>query len=143
METRCSQSWIGGDDVPSPRHPSRPVCVAGVSAGREEAGELVSAAEEDFAWQLRCYGIPYEREYRFCERRYRADFFIEPNLLIEIEGGIWMKGGGGHSHPMHILRDIEKGNAMTMNGYRLLRFTPDKVKSGAAIDAVREVVAHE
>src|SRR6266446_19672 len=43
-------------------------------------------------------------EYRFHNSRgWRFDY-AWPNHYIacEVEGGIWMKGGSGHSHPMHI-----------------------------------------
>ena len=59
----------------------------------------------------------YQREYRFAELRrpdtgrpymYRSDFFIEPDILVEVEGGIWT--GGRHTQPKGFIADIEKYN---------------------------------
>jgi very-short-patch-repair endonuclease len=113
-----------------------------IPLGYEEAGELVSAAEEDFAWQLRCYGIAHEREYRFCDRRWRFDFAMpERKVAVEIEGGVFVQGR--HTRGAGAIKDMEKYNRAALDGWRVLRFPPDKVKSGQAIDMVREVMAHE
>jgi very-short-patch-repair endonuclease len=106
----------------------------------------VSAGEDEMALHLRAYGIPFEREYRFHpERRWRLDFaLVEHRIGIEIEGGIWKRGGGGHSHPMHIEKDIEKSNALALLGWRLFRFMPDKdVSSGRAIECIVRALAEK
>ena len=66
-------------------------------------------------------------EYRFCiERKWRIDY-AWPELLIalEIEGGIWSKGR--HITPHGFLRDMEKYNKMSENGWLLLRYEPNKI----------------
>lgn len=72
------------------------------------------------------FGFPKPTlQFRFHpERLWRADFaWPDQKLLVEIEGGIWMRGGGGHSHPMGIEKDIEKHNAAVALGWRLIRVT--------------------
>ncbi len=69
-------------------------------------------------------------EFRFHpERRWLFDFAIpSKKIALEIEGGIWRKGGGAHSRPKGILRDIEKYNAATLLGWRVFRFPAHKIK---------------
>lgn len=57
-------------------------------------------------------------------------------LAVEIEGGIWRRGGGAHSHPLDILRDIERINEAVFLGWRVLRVTTDHVKDGSALNLV-------
>ena len=77
------------------------------------------------------YQLP-EREYRFCERRWRFDFaFVEQKIAVEIEGGQWINGR--HTRPQGYQNDIEKYNAAARLGWKVYRFTPDMVESGEAI----------
>lgn len=102
----------------------------------------MSQPEDLLALQLRALGVRHEREYRFAApRRFRADYWIWPDLLVECDGGIWRKGGGAHSRPANILRDIEKANLAMFNGYRLLRVTPDMIKSGEALALIERAIA--
>lgn len=73
-------------------------------------------------------------EYRFHPtRRFRFDFAIpEKKLAIEIEGGIWLGRNGAHSSGKGILRDMEKNNLAVLEGWRILRVTPQQVKNGEA-----------
>ena len=67
-------------------------------------------------------------------RKFRFDLCQPQRMLgIEIEGGIWRKGGGAHSHPTNILRDAEKQNIAVLMGYSVLRFTTDEARSGTPI----------
>lgn len=78
-------------------------------------------------------------EYQFHPTRaFRFDAaWVGFRIALELDGGIWMQGGA-HALPTNILRDMEKGNLAVMSGWRLLRFTPDRL-SGAVI-AVRELI---
>jgi len=90
-------------------------------------------------------GLPVpEREYRFHPtRKWRVDFvWVEQRLAVEIEGGIWRRGGGAHSHPLNIERDIEKSNALTLAGFHLLRITDKAIKSGVAFAMVAEFLSN-
>ena len=96
--------------------------------------------EDQFAFQLKALGVEFEREYRAIPgRRFRFDFFIKPNLLVEIQGGIWMPKGG-HNTGRAITRDCNKGNLATVYGFRTLSFTTDMVKSGEALTMVEKVL---
>lgn len=74
-------------------------------------------------------------------RKYRFDAAnVSDKILIEIEGGLrpfWMtlKDGthrkavvGGHSSADGILRDMEKYNAAQVEGWKVLRYTPDTLR---------------
>lgn len=68
------------------------------------------------------------REYKFDERegkesrQFRFDYaWPQKRIALEVEGGIWRKGGGAHSHPTGIIRDIEKYNLAMMQGWRVIR----------------------
>ena len=99
----------------------------------------LNLTEELFAEHLRGARIPFHREYRFdSQRRWRSDFLIPPNLLIEIEGAVWQ--AGRHTRGSGFVADLEKYNRMTELGYRLLRFTTEMVQDGTAL-AVTERVA--
>lgn len=74
-------------------------------------------------------------------RKWRSDFaWPEAMLLVEIEGGIWMPRGGAHSHPINILRDIEKYNSAAELGYRVFRFVGHKLKDLEAVNLVLRLV---
>lgn len=66
-------------------------------------------------------------------RRYRADMaWPEHRLLVEVQGGIWSPKSG-HSGGSGITKDIERGNAATLAGWRVLRFGPQHIRSGEAV----------
>lgn len=91
---------------------------------------------------LRALQFPaYQREYRFDSvRLWRLDFaWPERKVAVEVEGGIWRRGGGAHSHPTNILRDIEKHNAYTLAGWKVYRVTGEMVKQGTAVDLLQKV----
>jgi hypothetical protein len=83
-------------------------------------------------------------EYKFAapERQYRADFaFLEARIIVEIDGGVWRKGGGAHSHPTNILRDMERTNEASIRGWRLMRFTPEELNKAATFGKIKEAIA--
>jgi len=78
-------------------------------------------------------------EYRFDpERKWRIDV-AWPNykIALEIEGGIWQQTSSGrssgHANPVRFLRDMEKYNAMTVQGWSLIRCTPEQVENETAL----------
>jgi very-short-patch-repair endonuclease len=101
----------------------------------------VSAAEDLMAWQLRAAGIEFVREYVYSPpRKFRADFaFPAARLLAEIQGGIFT--GQAHGSVKGVLADIERLNAATLAGWRLLRFTPQAVKSGEALQLIERALS--
>lgn len=82
-------------------------------------------------------------EYPFASsigRRWRFDL-AWPDLLVavEIDGGIWIRGR--HSRGKGQLGDMEKLNAAAAMGWRVLRFTPDQVRNGTALNEIQNVVS--
>ena len=101
----------------------------------------MSAAEDLLAFQLRAAGIEFEREYFYARpRKFRADFsFPEARLLAEIQGGVHSRRA--HGSITGVLADIERLNIATLAGWRLLRFTPQAVKSGEALQMIERALA--
>lgn len=92
--------------------------------------EVHLAAQMDYA------RLTYVSEYRFDPvRRWRLDFaFPELRLGIEVEGGIWTQGR--HTRGTGYEKDLEKYNALTLAGWRLLRFSGKAIRSGEALRVV-------
>ncbi len=89
---------------------------------------------------------PFEKEYRFNSlRRHRADFAnIKMQMLIECEGGGWLKTshghGKGHLHPKRFESDCEKYNIATSLGWDVFRFTGAMIRDGRAEAFLRSVI---
>lgn len=82
------------------------------------------------------------REFLFWPgRKFPFDYALPGyKLAVEIEGGVWRKGGGAHSHPTNIMRDIEKYNGAVIMGWRILRFTDYHLKTPYAVECVTEAI---
>lgn len=101
--------------------------------------------EELLAFQCRAYKLPEPHEqYRFAQsmgRQFSADFaWPAYKLLLEVQGGIWREGGGAHSHPLNLERDIEKQQHAVLLGWFVLPVTTDQVEKGEAIATLQEVL---
>lgn len=101
----------------------------------------LSAAEDLLAFQLRAAGIEFIREYFYARpRKFRADFaFPAARLLAEIQGGVHSRRA--HGSIKGVLADIERLNIATLAGWRLLRFIPQAVKSGEALQLIERALA--
>ena len=68
-------------------------------------------------------GPVLEREYRFHPtRKWRADFaHVESRTLIEVEGGIYIAGGGRHNRAAGFVADLEKYLEAALAGWRVVR----------------------
>jgi very-short-patch-repair endonuclease len=101
---------------------------------------MLSRGEEELAMHLSIYKVPFVREFKFCPyRRWRADFaVVDAKLLIEVEGGVWVNGR--HNRGKGMAEDAAKYNTATLLGWRLLRFTPEMITSGKAIDTVLQAL---
>ena len=87
------------------------------------------------------YGLRgLELEYRFAApRRWRFDAALpQYKVAIEQEGGIWTHGR--HTRGKGYIADLEKYNEAVQRGWRVLRFTPEQVRSGEALDAVHRLL---
>lgn len=99
----------------------------------------MSAAEDELAFQLDAVGLKYLREWVFAPpRKFRLDFFIAPDLAVECDGAVFT--GGRHSRGAGILKDCEKYALIAAKGMRLVRVTPQHVKSGEALDWISKAI---
>lgn len=116
-----------------------------------EARRLAAKAERErfermFEHQLKFAGVPFfVTQFHFAKelgRQWAADYaWPKFKLLVEIDGGLWRKGGGAHSRPTAILRDMQKHNDAALLGFHVLRFSTDDVKSGTALRYLERVLA--
>jgi very-short-patch-repair endonuclease len=96
-----------------------------------------SRLETELEWQIRAAKLPKpHREYHAIDgRRWRWDFaWPDHRLLLEVQGGIWRKGG--HTTGEGITRDCEKLNAATLAGWRVLSVTAEHIRNGQALEMV-------
>ena len=88
------------------------------------------------ALHLKELGLEFVQEYRFCSnRKFRADFFVPDNLLIEINGGVWTSGR--HNRGQGYINDLEKINLAQSLGFVVLQFTTDQVSDGNAKEYIK------
>jgi very-short-patch-repair endonuclease len=89
-------------------------------------------------------GLPEPiKEHRFAAsigRRFRADGFYPPDLLLEVEGGIWAANPGRHNRGSGFQQDAEKYNLAAILGLRVLRFTERMIKDGTAVEHIRRAL---
>lgn len=99
---------------------------------------MASKLENKFLLLWRANNGPsLEVEYKFCpERKFRADFaYIEPKILIEIEGGQWVMGR--HQRGAGYAKDAEKYNIATALGWMVFRLTSSMVTPDYVADIVK------
>jgi hypothetical protein len=92
------------------------------------------------AWML-AQGIPAPAyEHRFHPTRlWRFDLAWPARLLyLEIDGGIWIKGG--HNRGPQMLKDWEKRNAATVLGWRGLWCEPKGLMTATMADTIRRAI---
>ena len=101
----------------------------------------MSALEDLLFGQIKLCGLPEPiREHLAIPgRRFRFDFYWpEPKLLVEVQGGVWSKGG--HTSGIGMNRDSEKMNLAVLLGFRCLSVTSNQIKSGKAVAWIKEAV---
>ena len=100
--------------------------------------------EDRLHWHIQLVELPEpEREYRFCERRWRFDF-CWPELMIaaEVEGGTWTNRSR-HTRGKGFENDCVKYNRATLDGWRVFRFTSTMVRDGRALDTLEKAIRGE
>lgn len=103
----------------------------------------LSVGEETLAQQLRAERFAFIRQYKpIPDRKFAFDFYVAPDLLIEVNGGTWAKGNSGHSSGTGLARDAEKVSLAAAYGFRVIVATTDQVKRGNAIDWIRRANQH-
>lgn len=97
-------------------------------------GTRASEYERWLANQLVAAGLPEPaRQFRWLDdRQFDADLAYPP-LLIEIDGA-------AHRIKGRFLDDIEKSQQALLNGYHLLRIATSQVRSGKAVEIVRQAL---
>jgi very-short-patch-repair endonuclease len=89
-------------------------------------------------WRV-AQGPPLEREVKFhASRRWRADFaHMQSRTLIEIEGGIFLPGGGRHNRGGGYAKDAEKYLEAVLAGWTVIRLTAHQLE----VDFIERIVA--
>ena len=84
--------------------------------------------------------IAFVREHRFhATRKWRFDLaFVKQRVAVELEGGIF-HGRTGHSSVTGMKRDMEKYNAATLGGWRVLRYHAQDLRD-RPVQVVEEVL---
>ena len=115
----------------------------------------INVMEEEFARLLKWHNLAFEREFRFHPtRKWRTDFLVMHRfydevpdehvekraygLLVEIEGIVWQGPAGRHQRAKGFANDCEKYAEALVEGWMVLRVTPDMVKDGRAIRYVKK-----
>ena len=101
----------------------------------------MSDYEETLAQQLHFVRAPVPiREFKFNDlRRWRFDFSWPDLLLaVEVEGATWT--GGRHTRGGGFANDCEKYNAAAIDGWCVLRFPTDQIKSGEALIVIEKAL---
>lgn len=97
----------------------------------------MSDVEETLAFQLTACGIPFDRQVQpIPGRKFAYDFQVD-DLLIEVQGGVFMDKSG-HNTGLGITRDCEKHNLAVLHGYRPLLFTSKMVTDGVAVGLIEK-----
>lgn len=89
-------------------------------------------------------GIPEPvAEFRFHDvRRWRFDYaFVEHRVALEVEGGLFMKGGGRHSRGAGARADFEKYNTAGAMGWIVLRCLPEQLMKAETLEFIRSAIA--
>jgi hypothetical protein len=111
--------------------PEHCVLVAPMRPNEPYANLLIMFAERGIYPPIKEYAFAPGRRFRF-DYAWPAVGKAGKKVALEVDGGIWKKGGGAHSRPSAILRDIEKMNLATVLGWRVIRATPDKLAEAVA-----------
>jgi hypothetical protein len=108
-----------------------------------------SEAAELLLYHLRIAGVPAPTlEYQFHEnRKWQIDMlWLDDSLAVEIDGGNHMaainkRTGKAFAVGRHTMSaDYEKLNEIVLHDMRLLRFTPEMVKSGMALSMIERAL---
>lgn len=95
--------------------------------------------ESLLAFQISASMLPLpDRQVKYATgRKVTADFgWPAFRLLVEVQGGIWRRGGGAHGGGAAIEKDIEKSQLAVINGWAMFPVTTDEVKSGKALQLI-------
>ena len=92
-------------------------------------------------WCRRCFFDAVEGDqHEYCHgRSWKCDFaWPDRRLIVEVEGGVYTQGR--HVRPSGFTKDLEKYNALTEAGWKVLRFSRREVTSGEALNVIQRVL---
>ena len=113
-----------------------------LKASQKRVDNKAKAKQRDllFLEQLKSFKLPVpKQEFIFHPpRKWRFDFSW-PDYLIacEIEGGIWINGG--HNRGSGWTSNMEKYNTAVLDGWKLVRVTPQMVINGDAAQLIKQL----
>lgn len=89
--------------------------------------------------------VKVEKELKFHpERKWRFDYAIpEYKIAIEIDGGLWLDGGGRHNRASGYKGDMEKFNAAASLGWLVLKFTPQQKFLTSTLEIIKETLKYK
>lgn len=82
-----------------------------------------------------------QTQYKFLiDRKFKFDFaWPDRKIALECEGGVYIRGR--HTRPMGFINDCRKYNLAALNGWTVLRYTPDMLKD--IIDDLRRIFKND
>lgn len=85
------------------------------------------------------------RELQFdAVRKWRFDYALpDYKVAVEIDGGVWLDGGGRHNRASGWVKDQEKLNAAAAQGWRVLHFTPQQQYSRYVLDTIKAAMNYK
>lgn len=88
-------------------------------------------------------GVECLKELQFdAVRKWRFDYAIpEHRIAIEIDGGVWMDGGGRHTRGSGWIKDQEKLNEAAAQGWRVMHFLPQQQYTCYSIDTIKKALS--
>jgi very-short-patch-repair endonuclease len=97
---------------------------------------------DGFVLWCRAHDLPDPMpEWRFAPpRRWRFDYaFVPASVAIEVEGGVWTRGR--HTRGAGYVKDLEKYNSAALDGWHVLRFTPQQIARGECLPWIHSALA--
>lgn len=67
--------------------------------------------------------------------------YVAHKLAVEVDGGTWMEGGGGHNTGSGYERDRNRDGKLMTLGWRTLRVTPRHIENGRAVEWIASLLS--
>jgi len=113
-----------------------------IKTAQEQLKEIKeSPLERAILTQIKMYGLPEpETQAKIIPgRKWKWDLaWPSKRLAVEIQGGIWT--GGKHGRGAGIVKDMDKLNAATLAGWRVLQFANTHIRSGKAVALIEKAI---
>lgn len=126
-----------GDEAPTPTRRALKMIE------REARKIRIETERRKFKLWCKASSLPiptFEHYFAKPERQYRFDVaWVEERVALEINGGIWRKGGGAHQGRGH-LRDMDKLNLAQTKGWTVAQFTPQQCYTLTMSETIRELL---